>query len=65
MFTLLLPPIPHPGFMSSYGAAIAKALVDAGAGSEVVEAVRDADASISGTAAWAIEQVGMGAKIYQ
>lgn len=43
--------------MSSYGASIAKALVDAGAGSEVVEAVRDADASISGTAAWAIEQV--------
>ena len=43
--------------MSSYGASIAKALVDAGAGVEVVEAVGDPDASISGTAAWATEQV--------
>ena len=50
--------LPHfPGSMSSYSASIAKALVDAGAGAEVIAAVLSPDASISGTAAWALEQV--------
>ena len=45
--------------MSSYSASIAKAVVDAGAGQEVINAIRDSDASISGTAAWSVEQVSV------
>ena len=59
--TSFSPPQPHfhtfTGSMSSYSASIAKALVDAGAGAEVIAAVLSPDASISGTAAWALEQV--------
>ncbi|GAX72596.1 hypothetical protein CEUSTIGMA_g52.t1 [Chlamydomonas eustigma] len=44
------------GSMSSYNMTIAKAIVESGAGAEVVAAISNTDASISGTAAWAVEQ---------
>lgn len=45
--------------MSTFGASIAKALVDSGAGQEVVNCIGSSDAGVSGTAAWAVEQAAM------
>mmetsp|Transcript_12311 Transcript_12311/g.26576 ORF Transcript_12311/g.26576 Transcript_12311/m.26576 type:complete len:521 (-) Transcript_12311:277-1839(-) len=45
------------GCMSSYKPSIAKAVVDAGAGAEVVLCIPVKDDELSGTAAWAVEQM--------
>lgn len=44
------------GSMASYTSALAKALVDAGAYGEVVNCIKNQDPSVSGAAAWAVEQ---------
>jgi hypothetical protein len=44
------------GYMASYSATLAKALVDAGAYGEVVACVKNQDVVLGGSAAWALEQ---------
>ena len=44
------------GYMASYSATLAKALVDAGAYSEVVGCIKNQDPVLGGSAAWAVEQ---------
>jgi len=45
------------GSMCTYKAAVAKAVVDAGTGAPVIEALKHGDDQVAGVAAWAVEQM--------